>query len=115
MRTSIFLCLLTFVVLALSSCEQSMLDQGSTNNVNSVSSSTDYRSIARQDAIDAGIRADYFEAQINQESGFNPSAVSYAGAIGIAQIMKDTAKSWNVDPWDPIASLKVASQHMAWY
>jgi soluble lytic murein transglycosylase-like protein len=113
MRLSILL--LTFVVLMLSSCEQSMLDQSSTNNVNSPASSTDYRAVARQDAIDAGIRDDYFVAQINQESGFRPDAVSYAGAIGIAQIMKSTAQSWNVDPWDPIASLKVASEHMAWY
>jgi soluble lytic murein transglycosylase-like protein len=85
------------------------------SSINSVSSSTDYRSIASQDAIDAGIRADYFVAQINQESGFNPNAYSSAGAIGIAQILKSTADSWNVNPWDPIASLKVASQHMAWY
>jgi soluble lytic murein transglycosylase-like protein len=112
LRVSIFpfavLCLLL-----LSACEQSMLDQGSTNN--SLTGSTDYRAVAHQDAIDAGIRADYFVAQINQESGFRPDVVSYAGAIGIAQIMNSTADSWNVNPWDPIASLKVASQHMAWY
>lgn len=111
MKASIFLLTLLCLFL-LSACEQSVLDQGSTSGSQS---GTDYRSMAYQDAIDAGIPANYFVAQINQESGFNPNAVSYAGAIGIAQIMKDTAKSWNVDPWDPIASLRVASQHMAWY
>jgi len=118
MRLSILLfCLLTFVVLVLSSCEQSMLDQSpSANSVNSpTGGSTDYRSIARQDAIDAHIRADYFVAQINQESGFNPFAVSYAGAIGIAQIMPATAQGWGVDPHDPVASLKAAANAMAWY
>jgi soluble lytic murein transglycosylase-like protein len=76
---------------------------------------TDYRSLAQQDAVQAGIPADYFVAQINQESGFNPSALSPAGAEGIAQIMPSTAQAWNVNPWDPDASLSVASQHMAWY
>ena len=45
---------------------------------------SEYVAIARQDAIDAGIPPDYFVRQINQESGFNPNAVSPAGAVGIA-------------------------------
>ena len=77
--------------------------------------STDYRCLARQDATDNGISADLYERQINQESGFNPNAVSSMGAIGIAQIMPSTAASWGVNPWDPTASLSAAAQHMAWY
>jgi len=76
---------------------------------------TDYRAMARQDAIDNGIDPDLFERQINQESGFNPKAISPMGAEGIAQIMPSTAKSWNVDPWNPVASLSVAADHMHWY
>jgi soluble lytic murein transglycosylase-like protein len=76
---------------------------------------SDYRAIARQDAIDANISVQYFINQINQESGFNPKALSPAGAQGIAQIMPDTAKAWNVDPWNASQSLQVASEHMAWY
>jgi soluble lytic murein transglycosylase-like protein len=75
----------------------------------------DYHQLARQDAQDHGISADLFERQINQESGFNPNAVSPAGAIGIAQIEPDTAKGWNVDPWNPVQSLSVAADHMSWY
>lgn len=71
--------------------------------------------MAYQDAVDAGINPTYFVAQINEESSFNPNAVSRAGAIGIAQIMKATADEWGINPWDPIASLQAASQHMAWY
>ena len=47
----------------------------------------DLHSLARQDATDNGISADLFERQINQESGFNPDAISPAGAIGISQFM----------------------------
>jgi soluble lytic murein transglycosylase-like protein len=53
----------------------------------------DYHKLARQDATNAGINPDLFERQINQESGFNPDAVSPAGAIGISQIMPSTASN----------------------
>jgi soluble lytic murein transglycosylase-like protein len=76
---------------------------------------SDYHALARQDATNAGISADLFERQIQQESGFNPKALSPAGAEGVAQIMPDTAKAWNVDPWNAPQSLQVASEHMAWY
>lgn len=75
----------------------------------------DYHCMARADAVQAGIDPDLFERQINQESGWNPNAVSSAGAIGIAQIMPSTAKGWNVDPWNPVASLKAAASAMARY
>lgn len=39
-------------------------------------------------------------AQINQESGFNPKAVSSTDAEGIAQFEPSTAASYHVDPWD---------------
>src|SRR5579863_5153003 len=44
-----------------------------------------YIAIAQQDATAAGISPDYFVRQINQESGFNPNAVSPSNAEGIAQ------------------------------
>src|SRR5690348_12785178 len=50
-----------------------------------------YIAIAQQDAIAAGISPVYFVRQINQESGFNPYAVSPAGAEGIAQFEPGTA------------------------
>jgi len=79
------------------------------------SSGSDYRSMAYQDATNAGIPSDLYVKQINEESGFDPSAVSSAGAVGIAQIIPSTAQSWGVDPTDPVASLKVAADHMHWY
>ncbi len=79
------------------------------------SQSFDYHQLARQDALNAGINPDLFERQINQESGFNPFAISRAGAIGIAQFEPSTAQGLGIDPHDPIQSLQGAARLMASY
>ncbi len=71
--------------------------------------------LARQDAINAGISPDYFVRQINQESGFNPNVVSWAGAVGIAQFMPGTAAGLGVNPWNPTEALQGAARLMASY
>jgi len=77
--------------------------------------SLDYHQLARQDAIDDGVNPDLFEKQINQESGFNPNAVSSAGAIGIAQFMPSTAQWLGINPYDAVQSLSGAASLMARY
>ena len=74
-----------------------------------------YVAIAQQDAIAAGIPPDYFVRQIEQESGFNPNAVSPAGAVGIAQFLPGTAAGLGINPWDPIQALRGAARLMANY
>ena len=74
-----------------------------------------YIAIARQDAIDAGIPPDLFVRQIDRESGFDPHALSPAGAQGIAQFMPKTAASLGIDPWNPVDALKGAAYLMAHY
>jgi hypothetical protein len=74
---------------------------------------SDYVAIARQAAASAGIPPDYFVRQINEESGFNPNAVSSAGAIGIAQFIPSTAAGLGINPHDPVASLYGAARYMA--
>ena len=74
-----------------------------------------YVGIARQDAVAAGIPADYFVRQINQESNFNPNEVSPAGAEGIAQFMPGTAAGLGINPWDPVQALRAAANLMASY
>jgi hypothetical protein len=74
-----------------------------------------WEQITRQTARKYGLDPNIFAAQIKQESGFNPGARSPAGALGIAQIMPGTARSWNVDPGNPRAALNAAAAHMASY
>jgi len=65
---------------------------------------------ARQAASRAGVDPDIFVRQIQQESGFNPSARSSAGAQGIAQIVPKYHPG--VDVTDPYASLDYAANLM---
>lgn len=74
-----------------------------------------YVVMAWSDALYYGISPEIFVRQINQESGFQVRITSSAQAIGIAQIIPATARSWGVDPTDPVASLRVSADHMAWY
>lgn len=75
----------------------------------------DYRTIAKQKARKYGLDPYIFLRQIKAESNFNPTIRSPAGATGIAQIMPGTAKSWGVNPLDPVASLDAAAKNMAKY
>src|SRR5215831_13304043 len=70
----------------------------------------DLQAYARQAARNAGIDPDIFVSQIQAESGFNPTARSGAGALGIAQFMPGTAAGLGVDPSDPYASLDAAAR-----
>lgn len=80
----------------------------------------DYRQRAAEIARAYGIPEDLFIRQIEVESGFNPRAVSPAGAGGIAQIMPATARQpgfgitpiSDQDRFDPEASLRFGAQYM---
>ena len=64
-------------------------------------------------ADDAGIDREIFRNQINMESGWNPNAVSWAGAQGIAQIIPKYHPEMEGKTFDPYASLKYAAHLMA--
>jgi len=53
-------------------------------------------------------------AQLMAESGFNPRAVSPAGAQGIAQFMPGTAAGYGLrDPFDPVAAIDAQAHLMS--
>jgi len=54
-------------------------------------------------------------ALVDVESSFNPRAVSYAGAMGLAQVMPVTAGELGLsDPYDPAANLDAGARYLAW-
>jgi soluble lytic murein transglycosylase-like protein len=60
-----------------------------------------------------GLSPALLAAVAKQESGFDPSSVSSAGAEGIMQIMPGTASEIGVDPFDPTEAIYGAAEILA--
>ncbi|PIV75086.1 MAG: lytic transglycosylase domain-containing protein [Rhodobacteraceae bacterium CG17_big_fil_post_rev_8_21_14_2_50_65_11] len=69
--------------------------------------------VARSAARRHGIPEDLFLRLVQQESGWDTSAVSHAGAIGLAQLMPDTAARLGVDPHDAHDNLDGGARYLA--
>ena len=64
----------------------------------------------------SGFPISLLAATIQQESGWNPNAVSEAGAIGLSQFIPDTWASFGngEEPTDPRAAIKAMGRYMAY-
>ena len=63
--------------------------------------------LIRRHAAAAGVRPELVRAVIQVESGFNPDAVSPAGAMGLMQLMPATAAALGVQrPFDPNENIR---------
>ena len=69
--------------------------------------------VARSAARRHGIPEDLFLRLVQQESGWDRDAVSHAGAIGLAQLMPDTAARLGVDPHDANENLDGGARYLA--
>ncbi|MCR8493698.1 lytic transglycosylase domain-containing protein [Brucella anthropi] len=55
-----------------------------------------------------------FRANIEIESGYNTTIVSSAGAVGLGQLMPDTAAFLKVDINNPVENLRGSGEYLLW-
>jgi soluble lytic murein transglycosylase-like protein len=75
-------------------------------------SETEWSSLAREAAQEAGVPEDLFFRLIRQESGWKAGVTSSAGAYGLTQLMPGTADYLGVDPRDPKQNLKGGARYL---
>jgi len=81
-----------------------------TSPTGGVSAGTPYASVFDRAAAKYGVSASLLAAVAHQESGYNASAVSRAGAKGLMQLMPGTAKGLGVDPMNPTQAVDGAAR-----
>lgn len=65
-------------------------------------------------AKNAGVDPMLFDALIQTESAYDPNARSRAGALGLSQLMPETARGLGVNnPFDPIENLKGGAAYLS--
>lgn len=72
-----------------------------------------YLEMAKAAARKYGVPEQMFLKLVQQESGWNPDIVSAKGAVGLAQLMPDTATHLGVDETDPQANLEGGARYLS--
>ena len=69
--------------------------------------------VIRRAALGQGLSPRLVQAVVQVESGYNPRALSSKGAMGLMQLMPDTARSLGVaDPWDPTENILGGTRYL---
>lgn len=71
-----------------------------------------YLEVAKAAARKHDVPEDIFLRLVQQESGWNPTAVSNKGATGLAQLMPETARNLGVDINDPKQNLEGGARYL---
>lgn len=84
------------------------------SQVNLIKKPSKYDALFEKYAAISNVSSTELKLRAATESGFNPNAVSPAGAVGLMQFMPATAKQWGVeDPKDPEQAIAGAARMMA--
>lgn len=72
-----------------------------------------YLEMAKSAARKYDVPEDLFLRLVQQESGWNPNALSPKGAVGLAQLMPETADHLGVDETDPQSNLEGGARYLS--
>ena len=73
----------------------------------------EYYLLARDAARRFNVPEDIFLRLVQQESNWNSKAISHKGAIGLAQLMPQTARLLGVNPHDPKQNLEGGAKYLS--
>ena len=72
-----------------------------------------FRSAIKRIAKKNRLESALLHAVISVESGYDPNAVSSAGAMGLMQLMPETAERFAVqDPFDPVKNIEAGARYL---
>jgi len=72
-----------------------------------------YGEIIDKVAAEQGVNAKLVRALVQVESAYQPRARSAKGAMGLMQLMPETARQYGVaDPYDPVANIEAGIKHL---
>jgi len=92
------------------------LTNNTTYTYSSDNSLENYKALAEKTAKRYALDPDLVKAVIEIESGWNPRAVSSRGAIGLMQLMPDTARDMGVgNPYDPEENIEGGVKYLVKY
>ncbi len=78
-------------------------------------SSSQYDTLISAIAYNQGMNPTVIKSIIAVESGYNPNARSSKGAMGLMQLMPQTAQDLGViDPWDPTENITAGTRYISW-
>jgi soluble lytic murein transglycosylase-like protein len=74
-----------------------------------------YDEIIEKTAAAEGVSPQLVRAVIQVESGYQPRARSRKGAMGLMQLMPETARQYDViDPYEPRSNIQAGVKHLKW-